>query len=166
MSLLQTSPRRRVMLLSYLVPNMLDVLPDVCVTCFYEMLSAMHVHRYVFWRHTPGRLNAKFKCKLFLWNALTTVSLAPCYWPFLCHIPISHNVHGFVSGAGRLPSRLTWILLNHVRTAWADLMVRPYQCFSTLGHFVLGEWYDRARHIAYTSPTLSARRIVRPRILI
>ena len=54
-----------------LVPGMLAVLPDVSVTCFFGMLSATHVHICVICRHTPRRLNVRFKCHILLWNALT-----------------------------------------------------------------------------------------------
>ena len=45
-------------------------MPDVSVKCFFGMLSTTHVHRCVLWRHTPGRLNARFKCQIRLWNTL------------------------------------------------------------------------------------------------
>ena len=67
-------------------------MPDVNVKTLFWMLSTTHVHGCVLWRHAPGRLNVRFKCHCFLWNALahviyTGVSLAHCFPDqCACHI--------------------------------------------------------------------------------
>ena len=118
----------------------------------------------VLWRTIPVAQYMPDSSTTFLWNALahvicTSVSLAPCFWPFSCQIPMSHNIHEFVSGAGRLPGQCACHILLVAVRIWRTMMfyqVLPSAvCHRQTGHIQLG---DRSTFGAHRLPESAALR--------
>ena len=71
------------------------------------------------------------------------VSLAPCFWPFSCQIPLLHTVHEFVFDSGRLPGYILFTFVAHRLSESAALRA------AYLRHCFLGLLFSFFRMIFY-----------------